>query len=101
MPSVGLFYPHKMHDEWTSNCNQTITKSMTSPLALSVSIEDEGIIRELLGRQLLRACHRLERIDLDRCGLDNTSLGVGIANPATKATIKATVLTANNVLLPI
>ena len=29
--SVGLFYPHKMHDEWTSNCNQTITKSIISP----------------------------------------------------------------------
>jgi hypothetical protein len=70
-------------------------KKHDSPLALSVSIEDEGIIRELLGRQLLRACHRLERIDLDRCGLDNTSLGVWnrpSRNESHHQSIKATVL---------
>ena len=76
-------------------------KKHDSPLALSVSIEDEGIIRELLGRQLLRACHRLERIDLTDVAWTTRAWVFGIAHPATKATIKATVLTANNVLLPI
>src|SRR6478672_9234295 len=44
----------------------------------SVSIEDEGVIREVFGRQLLRSCHCLEceRIDLRRCRGGNTGLGV-------------------------
>jgi len=52
----------------------------------------------VLGRHLLRACHHFERIDLDRWRLGNTGLGVRPAHPAVKATIKAAVLTANNVL---
>ena len=63
-----------------------------------VRLENERIIGKVFGRHLLRAGHHFERIDLGRGRRGNTAWLSDTAHPATKDTIKAAVLTANNVL---
>src|SRR3954467_463597 len=75
-PSAAYFLPKKVAARFKP-LPQEKSPGAAGALVGGVDVlEHERIIRKVLGRYLLRIGHHFERIDLDRCRLGNTGLGV-------------------------